>query len=94
MGLLRIINKILALPLVFLLYIYQKTVSPDYGLLIKWFFPNGYCKFYPTCSVYAVHTLKKHGIFGIFKVFKRVASCNPSSMGGIDFPYPEFNSNK
>jgi putative component of membrane protein insertase Oxa1/YidC/SpoIIIJ protein YidD len=30
---------------------YQKTFSPDHGF-IRRLFPNGYCRFTPTCSEY------------------------------------------
>jgi uncharacterized protein len=80
------ISRILAWPLLAAILLYQKTLSPDHGLL-KPFYPWGYCKFYPTCSHYAVIVLKKQGLLGIFKIFKRVASCTPGSLGGIDWPY-------
>ncbi len=84
----RKINLILAYPLVAIVWAYQKTLSPDHGP-VKIFFPYGYCKFHPTCSAYAFMVLKKQGLVGLPKIFKRIASCTPASMGGIDFPYPE-----
>ncbi len=89
MEILRKINLILAYPLIALLWAYQKTLSPDHGL-IRFAFPNGYCKFYPTCSVYAQAVLKKQGLIGLPKIFKRVVSCNPASLGGVDLPYQNF----
>jgi putative membrane protein insertion efficiency factor len=79
------VSKILALPLIGATLIYQKTLSPDHGLL-KVFYPWGYCKFYPTCSEYAVIVLKTKGIIGLPQIFKRVVSCTPSSLGGVDWP--------
>lgn len=64
--------------------LYQKTLSPDHGFL-KGFFPHGYCKFDPTCSVYAKGTVSKHGvIIGGAKALWRISRCNPCSKGGSD----------
>jgi uncharacterized protein len=79
------ISKILAWPLLAAVFIYQKTLSPDHGLL-KPLYPYGYCKFHPTCSQYAVLILRDKGIIGLPKIVKRVASCNPWSLGGVDLP--------
>jgi uncharacterized protein len=85
MRIMREISKILAWPLLAVVLFYQKTLSPDHGLL-KALYPWGYCKFYPTCSQYAVLVLRDKGLIGIPKILKRVASCTPSSMGGVDWP--------
>jgi len=37
---------------------------------------SGHCMFYPSCSEYAVQTIKKHGIIGFFDAFDRLARCN------------------
>ncbi|MBU6447288.1 membrane protein insertion efficiency factor YidD [Patescibacteria group bacterium] len=68
---------------IFLINIYQKTISPDHG----WFknrHPRGYCKYYPSCSEYTKQSVQKYGIFGLFKGFFRVLRCNPWSKGGVD----------
>lgn len=66
--------------------LYQKTLSPDHGLMKK-FFPGGYCKFTPTCSDYSKHAILKYGFFrGTFKGIKRILKCNPCSKGGLDLP--------
>jgi putative component of membrane protein insertase Oxa1/YidC/SpoIIIJ protein YidD len=85
MRVLKEISKLLAWPLLIIVVLYQKTLSPDHGLL-KIFYPYGYCKFYPSCSEYARIVLRDQGIIGIPKIFKRVMSCTPSSLGGIDHP--------
>jgi uncharacterized protein len=82
------ISKILALPLIVLVWVYQKTLSPDHSWL-KRFFPLGYCKFHPSCSMYALIVLRHQGITGLPKIAKRILSCNPFSLGGIDDPYPQ-----
>ncbi len=87
------IFKILLLPDVFLvkisiglIKIYQKTFSPDHSTGGK-AFPYCGCKYYPSCSQYAILTLEKHGfVMGIPRVFWRVLRCNPFSHGGGDQP--------
>ncbi|MFA5211582.1 MAG: membrane protein insertion efficiency factor YidD [Patescibacteria group bacterium] len=70
----------------FFIKIYQKTISPDHGIF-KQKYPHGYCRFYPTCSVYSYEVIKKRGlIIGIPKSIWRILRCNPWSKGGIDLP--------
>ena len=46
------------------------------------------CKFYPTCSEYAIQALEKYGFLkGMFLTIKRFLKCNPFSKGGYD-PVP------
>lgn len=43
------------------------------------------CKFYPTCSEYAIQALEKYGFLkGMFLTTKRFLKCNPFSKGGYD----------
>lgn len=43
------------------------------------------CKYYPTCSDYAIQALEKYGAFkGIILTIKRFLKCNPFSKGGYD----------
>lgn len=52
------------------------------------------CRYYPTCSVYAIQAIKRFGLFkGGFLSFKRIVSCNPYGKGGFD-PVPEIFSFK
>lgn len=70
--------------LIFLIKIYQKTLSFDHGLM-KIFYPHGFCRFNPTCSEYAVQALKKHGLVeGGLKAVGRILRCNPWNKGGHD----------
>ena len=85
MEIIIIISRILALPLLLLVLIYQRTLSPDHGMLKPWF-PYGYCKFYPSCSEYAVQVLQKQGILGLPKIFKRLISCRPGVAPAVDKP--------
>ena len=85
----KIFKKIVYLPRVPLLWmirIYQKTLSPDHGFF-KSLHTNGYCKYYPTCSQYGHDVIKKRGLFvGIYKTVWRILRCNPWSKGGVDLP--------
>ena len=43
------------------------------------------CRFYPTCSEYALSAVKKYGAAkGSFIAFKRILRCNPFCKGGYD----------
>lgn len=67
-----------------LIKIYQKTLSPDHGPL-KAFFPQGSCKYHPTCSRYTYEAIEKHGVIrGSGLGFWRILRCNPWSKGGED----------
>jgi len=73
-------------PLIFLIWVYQHTLSPDHGPL-KVLFPHGYCRFYPSCSEYGKQSIKKHGLIaGVLKSVWRVVRCNPWNKGGVDLP--------
>jgi putative component of membrane protein insertase Oxa1/YidC/SpoIIIJ protein YidD len=85
MEIIRKISQILALPLLLLVLIYQKTLSPDHGMLKPWY-PYGYCKFHPSCSEYAVIVLKRDGVLGLLKIIKRLISCRPGVAPAIDQP--------
>ncbi|MEA3249345.1 MAG: membrane protein insertion efficiency factor YidD [Patescibacteria group bacterium] len=63
---------------------YQRTLSPDHGF-ISALFPEGYCRFYPSCSEYGHQTVEKHGIIrGFWLISGRILRCNPWNKGGID----------
>ena len=67
-----------------LILIYQKTLSPDHGL-IKSRYPHGYCRFTPSCSEYGIQAISKHGlIVGGLKTCWRILRCNPWNKGGYD----------
>ena len=55
-----------------------------YQLFISPLFPP-HCRFYPTCSQYALEAVKKYGVFrGGFMSIKRIAKCHPFHKGGYD----------
>ncbi|MDD5422214.1 MAG: membrane protein insertion efficiency factor YidD [Candidatus Omnitrophica bacterium] len=62
--------------LILLLKFYRNCLSP-YKLQC--------CRFYPSCSEYAISAIEKHGAFyGLFKAAKRILRCHPFSKGGYD----------
>ncbi len=85
MEIIKQISRILALPLLLLVLLYQKTLSPDHGWFKPWY-PYGYCKFYPSCSEYTVIVIRRDGILGIPKIIKRLISCRPGVSPAIDQP--------
>ncbi|EPY04816.1 membrane protein insertion efficiency factor [Paenibacillus sp. E194] len=43
------------------------------------------CRFYPTCSTYAMEALEVHGpVKGTWLTMKRIAKCHPFHPGGVD----------
>jgi uncharacterized protein len=86
MALLHKLILLPRLPLLWLIRLYQKTISPDHGPL-KIFFPYGYCKFHPSCSEYGYQVIKKRGVLlGVPLTVWRILRCNPWSQGGEDRP--------
>lgn len=59
---------------------YRYVVSPLLG-------PR--CRFYPTCSEYAIEAVERHGAArGAWLAIRRVGKCHPWHEGGVD-PVPE-----
>jgi uncharacterized protein len=69
--------------IIFFINLYQKTLSPDHGPM-KNLHPNGFCRYYPSCSEYTKQAVQKHGLKGVLMGFKRILRCNPFTAGGID----------
>lgn len=56
-------------------------------LLSPWL--GGSCRFEPTCSLYALDALHRHGaLAGGYLAMRRIARCGPWCEGGCD-PVPE-----
>ena len=65
--------------LVLLIRGYQVTISP--------LLPAS-CRYYPSCSAYAVEAIEKHGALrGTWLAMKRIGRCHPFRPGGYD-PVP------
>ncbi|AEF18407.1 MULTISPECIES: membrane protein insertion efficiency factor YidD [Thermoanaerobacterium] len=61
---------------IYLIKFYQKFISP-----MK---PKS-CRFYPTCSQYAIDAIMKYGILkGGMMALWRILRCNPFNPGGYD----------
>ena len=78
-AVLRIPGLVIVRLLLLLLWLYQNLVSPLRG-------PT--CRYYPSCSSYAVGALRRHGAAkGTALAVGRVCRCHPWTAGGLD-PVP------
>lgn len=66
--------------LVGLVRLYQLTISPLLG-------QN--CRYYPSCSQYALVAIQRHGVVrGCWLAVRRLARCHPWTPGGVDHVPP------
>ncbi|HZI97299.1 MAG TPA: membrane protein insertion efficiency factor YidD [Actinomycetales bacterium] len=66
--------------LVLVIRAYQLLVSPLLGPV---------CRFYPSCSSYAVIALRRHGaVRGTWLTVRRLLRCHPWNSGGVDHVPP------
>jgi len=50
-------------------------------------FLGGGCRFYPSCSEYAVQVIERDGPWrGGLKALRRIGRCTPLQPGGLDLP--------
>lgn len=64
---------------IFPIRLYKKFISPMLG---------NHCRFYPTCSVYAMQAIEVHGVCkGLVLGAWRILRCNPFGKCGLD-PVP------
>ena len=62
---------------------YRATISHTYGDV---------CKYYPSCSAYAVGAVQQHGaVVGSAMTVARIARCHPWAVGGVDDVPPRKN---
>jgi putative membrane protein insertion efficiency factor len=73
------VTGILLLPrnaVILLLRGYRAVISPLYGDV---------CRYYPSCSSYALQAIQEHGVFiGSALAVRRIVRCHPWAAGGID----------
>jgi len=75
----RCLSKVAVSILTLFILFYQKAISPHFMSV---------CRFYPSCSTYALISIKKYGVIkGCFLVAKRLLKCHPLHKGGYD-PVP------
>jgi len=73
------INRLIAFPFIWFIHLYRYLISPLLG-------PR--CRFYPTCSAYALETMKSHHLLrAFFLIGLRILRCHPWHKGGFD-PVP------
>jgi putative membrane protein insertion efficiency factor len=71
--------NIMARILMWMIRAYQVILSPFFGQQ---------CRFYPTCSQYALEAINRHGaIVGSYYTMRRLIRCHPWHAGGHD-PIP------
>ena len=74
--LVRLAVRLPALAVVGLLRLWQLLVSPVYGQT---------CRFYPSCTAYAMEAVDRHGLVrGGWLAVRRLARCHPWNPGGVD----------
>lgn len=67
------------------------TILQGYKKIISPLLPPA-CRYYPTCSEYAMLAIDRFGIFaGSWLAIKRILRCHPFHPGGYD-PVPEKHS--
>lgn len=70
-------------PLIWLLKGYRFLISPLYGQV---------CRYYPTCSAYALEAVTEHGALkGTWLATRRLIRCHPWAAGGYD-PVPKAHA--
>ncbi len=68
--------------LIALIGVYRRYISP---------LKRPCCKYYPTCSEYAITAIEKHGaVKGSVLALWRILRCNPWSNGGVDYVPEKF----
>lgn len=75
----QVLQKALRRVLIGLVLVYQYGISPLIG-------PR--CRFWPTCSNYAIEAIQIHGpVRGGWLALRRILRCHPFCAGGVD-PVP------
>lgn len=70
------VGRAIARPAIWLIRGYQLVLSPMHP-------PS--CRFYPSCSAYAVTAIERFGLFrGGWLAVRRLLRCHPWNPGGVD----------
>lgn len=73
------VKQLPRLALILVVRVYQVVLSPIFG---------GSCRYFPSCSAYAIEALERHGALrGGWLAVRRIARCHPFRPGGFD-PVP------
>lgn len=76
-------HKFLQQGMILFLRGYQYFISPLLGQR---------CRFYPSCSQYAIEALTKCNFFkGCYLIIRRLLRCHPFHPGGVDLLDPSHN---
>ena len=77
------------------IHLYRWLISPLLHTLCGGSAGSGCgCRFYPSCSAYALEALKSHGsIKGSLLLLHRISKCHPWGVGGFD-PVPVHELNR
>jgi uncharacterized protein len=74
------LRRLVRLPFVALIRVYQLVISP-------WTAPS--CRYYPSCSQYALIAIERHGLLrGGWLALRRLGRCHPWTPGGVDHVPP------
>ncbi len=80
------VRRIPARILLALLWVYQRVVSP---------LTPPTCRFYPSCSQYAVIAVQRHGaVRGGWLAARRLLRCHPWNPGGVDDVPPSRDTHR
>jgi hypothetical protein len=72
--------------IIYFIRVYQLAISPYLG---------NNCRYYPTCSKYAIEAIEKNGLMvGIKMAVFRILRCNPWGGSGIDMVSDKNVKNK
>jgi len=74
------VGRVPAMLAIALIKVYQRVISP---------WTASSCRYYPSCSAYAVQALSVHGALrGSWLAVRRLGRCHPWTPGGVDHVPP------